>query len=607
MRRIVSSLLIAAALAACNMGSTPSPEAAGDGTGTGTGAGNTPGAPAPDPHSQEPTTTPGTGSASGIKPSPGCFAASTPRRLTRTQFVNALADTSRTLLNGYQTVAAKLPAIVIDQAQFPPDQAINPDSARHKGYERIDQALNARQASAIAASAKALAAELTADANRVAALLGGCSGSDCLDAFIRRTGRLLFRQPLADAEVAIYRNAAGGATTAAALQKVLATMIASPKTYFVLERGQAVDAGVKCAPLGAHELATRLALHLWDSIPDAALNAAADDGTLLQPAVYTAQVTRMLADAKADRALRGFFRQWFRLDELVALDGKVGNARFDAFAAGYRPLTTTRDAAVDEVLDMVSFLAANNGSLQQVLTDRHSFARSEDLATLYRTPVWAGGTAAPPLFAEPQRVGLLTRIGLVANGASDTTLPIQRASRILGGLTCQALPPPVMDQSNKAADLSGVLSTRERTTRVTEMEGTSCVGCHKAVLNPWGFVFEGFDALGRVRSSEVVRDDAGQVLGEKAIDAAVNAKLDGMASRPLSSAADAQQYVLDSGAFERCFARHQVRYAFGRADGEDDAEMVEALRAQAANGSNLRSLFAAIVQRPEFKSIARPQ
>ena len=43
--------------------------------------------------------------------------------------------------------------------------------------------------------------------------------------------------------MAVYRNAAGGATTAAALHKVLATMIASPKTYFVLERGQAVDAG----------------------------------------------------------------------------------------------------------------------------------------------------------------------------------------------------------------------------------------------------------------------------------------------------------------------------------------------------------------------------
>lgn len=600
MRKIVTGLVLAVAvLSGCNMGSTPSPE---DATGAQSG---TTGTPAPDPHSQAPATPPATETGS-IAASPGCFPASSPRRLTRTQFVNALADVSRALLDGDESVAATLPTIVVGDAQFPADQSVNPDSARHQGYERIDQALNELQVSAITSSAKALAAALTADANRVATLLGSCSGTDCLDAFIRRAGRALFRQPLSAAEVALYRGAAGGSADAAALAKVIATMVASPKTFFVIERGQAVDDDQSCAALTAHELATRLALHLWDSVPDATLAAAADDGTLLQPAAYDAQVTRMLADPKADRAMRGFFRQWFRLDELVAMDGKVGNARFDAFAAGYTPLPTSRDAAIAEVLDMVSYLAANNGSLQQVLTDRHSFARSEDIATLYKTPVWAGGAAAPPLLTEPSRVGLLTRIAVVANGASDTTLPIRRASRILGGLTCQAVPPPAMDQTNKAADLSGVLSTRERTQRITEMDGTSCIGCHKSFLNPWGFVFEGFDPLGRVRQTEVVRDDGGAVLGEKVLDTTVYASLEGMASRPLSSAADAQQYVLDSGAFERCFARHQVRYAFGRADTDDDAEMIEDLRAQAANGANLRSLFAAIVRRPEFKSIKRP-
>lgn len=603
MREIIAGLALAVAATGCDFGSTSTVEADSGASNAGGGTPSTPNV--PDPHSQEGTTTTTTPTAT-IKASPGCHAGGTPRRLSRTQFVNVLSDTSRALLGGDGTVAELVPGIVLDQAQFPPDQPINPDSARHKGYERIDQALNARQAAAVHASAKTIATKLTEDGTRVATLLGTCSDTAaCLDAFIRRAGRLLFRQPLTDAEVAVYRAAAGSSVAPAALAKVLATMIASPKTFFVVERGQAVDTSSKCAPLTAHELATRLALHLWDSVPDDALNQAADNGTLLQPATYAAQVSRMLADTKADRAMRSFFRQWFRLDELVALDGKVGNAKFDAFAAGYKPLATSRDAAVTEVLDMVSYLATNNGSLQQVLTDRHSFARTQDIATLYNTPVWPGGTAPPPLFAEPARVGLLTRVALLANGASDTTLPIQRGIRILGGLTCQALPPPVMDQSNKAADLSGVLTTRERTERVTQMDGTSCVGCHKTLINPWGFVFEGYDALGRVRGTEVVRNDAGQTLGEKAVDTSVTAKLDGMAARPLSTAAEAQQYVLESGAFERCFAKHQVRYAFGRPDTEDDAEVIDWLRVQAANGANLRSLFSAIVQRPEFKSIAR--
>ena len=79
--------------------------------------------------------------------------------------------------------------------------------------------------------------------------------------------------------------------TPAAMTKVLASMMMSPRLSLVVERGQAVaaDAG-GCVPLHAHELATRLSLHFWDTAPDAALAAAADDASLLTPAVLQAQV-----------------------------------------------------------------------------------------------------------------------------------------------------------------------------------------------------------------------------------------------------------------------------------------------------------------------------
>jgi hypothetical protein len=110
-----------------------------------------------------------------------------------------------------------------------------------------------------------------------------------------------------------------------------------------------------------------------------------------------------------------------------------------------------------------------------------------------------------------------------------------------------------------------------------------------------------------VRKTELVRDDAGTSLGEKPVDSSVVAGLGSLATKPLSSAAQAQQYVLESGEFERCFARNYFRYAFGRTDVASDAEVVETVRKQAVNGANLRSLFASIVTRDEFKSIQRPQ
>lgn len=358
--------------------------------------------------------------------------------------------------------------------------------------------------------------------------------------------------------------------------------------------------------MSAHELAARLSLHFWDTVPDAALAAAADDGSLLRADVLQVQVARLVRDPRADGPMRRFFEHWWRLQELTALDGKVGNARFDAFAAGYRPLPGTRDAAITEVLDMVSHVAARNGSLQQLLTNRQSFARSSDLATLYQTPVW-DGRSEPPLFAQPERVGLLTRVGMLAHGATDTTLPIQRGIRVLSALTCQTLPPPAMDQSNASADLSGVLTTRQRTERVTQMPGTSCVGCHQTSINPWGFVFEGFDALGRVRQREVVYDDSGRVRGERPLDTGVVAALSGLPPRAMATAAEAQQMVLESGHFERCFARNYVRYTFGRNDGSADAELVESLRRQAASGANLRSLMATVALRKEFTHILTVQ
>jgi hypothetical protein len=538
--------------------------------------------------------------------SPGCYSASFPRRLTRAQFVNALTDWSAALITD-TGLPARIQTLVVDTAQFPLDASVNPETARHQGYYRLDPTVTTRQVTSIYTVARALAADLASTDARAATIVGNCSGSACLDAFVRKAGRILFRAPLTDAEVAVYTRAAGGATDRAAVTKVLATMIASPQAYFVVERGTTPgDTSASCVPLSGPELATRLSLHLWDTIPDAALRADADSGALLQPSVYARHVARLMADSRADAGLRSFFRQWLELDDVVAMNGKVGDPKFDAFAGNYRPLSTTRDAAVNEVLDLVSYVASRNGSLQQVMTDRHSFARTADIAALYNTPVW-NGSGTPPLFTEAERVGLMTRVAILVNGSSDTTLPIQRGAKVLRSLTCQTLPPPAMNQTNAAADLSGVLSTRQRTERITEMPGTACVDCHVGIINPWGFVLEGFDSLGRVRNREVVRNDAGASMGEVPLNTAVTVRLATLGARGISTAAQAQQYVLESGEVERCFARNYFRYVFGRADTASDGEVIDTLRRQAANGANLRSLFASVVTRDEFKSIQRPQ
>jgi hypothetical protein len=118
---------------------------------------------------------------------PGCSAPGAPRRLTRDQVVNALTDVT-VALTGDSTLAASVGPLVRDTTQFPPDVAVNPDTSRHKGYERLDTGVNLRQVTALHDTAEALAKSMTSDANRLNTMLGSCTGTSdaCVTSFIRK-------------------------------------------------------------------------------------------------------------------------------------------------------------------------------------------------------------------------------------------------------------------------------------------------------------------------------------------------------------------------------------------------------------------------------------
>ena len=78
--------------------------------------------------------------------SPGCYSASFPRRLTRAQFINALTDWAAALITD-SALPARIQTLVVDTAQFPLDASVNPETARHQGYYRLDPTVASRQVS----------------------------------------------------------------------------------------------------------------------------------------------------------------------------------------------------------------------------------------------------------------------------------------------------------------------------------------------------------------------------------------------------------------------------------------------------------------------------
>src|SRR4029450_4811202 len=70
-------------------------------------------------------------------------------------------------------------------------------------------------------------------------------------------------------------------------------VLASPGFVFIDEKPGRLD---------EYALATRLALFLWNSVPDDTLRSLADRGELGKPAVLRAQTERMLSEPQSRRA-----------------------------------------------------------------------------------------------------------------------------------------------------------------------------------------------------------------------------------------------------------------------------------------------------------------
>ena len=128
-----------------------------------------------------------------------------------------------------------------------------------------------------------------------------------------------FRAPVNDATLARYvayfsaeQKLTGSYTQA--MKSVVGAALASPKFIYVAENTH--FAGDK-TQTSDYELAQRLALFLWSSIPDELLLDSARKAELHQPNILERQVRRMLNDRRSRALSENFARQWLRLDQLI--------------------------------------------------------------------------------------------------------------------------------------------------------------------------------------------------------------------------------------------------------------------------------------------------
>ena len=480
----------------------------------------------------------------------------------------------------------------------------------HGSYRRLDQSLQQNHVDAIYAAGVALGAALTAP-GRLERVVGPCAtdanaGNDasCLTTFIQRFASRVLRHPLEDDELEFYSSVYGSDPTAdpAAYADLIGVLLNAPEFVYFVEHGDAEVAGKPGEySLTPHELATRLAYQVWQTLPDDQLLAAASDGSLLDPDTFAAQVDRMLADPRARPTLDEFFADWVKVEELPALDAKNADPIFKTFAGADLPASTLRQAMIDDVLGMLDYYTWQQpAGVATLFASEASFATDAALAKIYDVPSW-DGTSEPPSFPSGQRPGLLTRALFLSTGSANTR-PIMKGVFIRKRILCDEIPPPPPGANAKPPELRSDMTTREVVEELTQTQGTVCASCHATVINPLGFATENFDALGRFRSAQRLFDAGGNEVGEKPVDTKSVPQV--LAGDDASSAgpADLMPLIAGSGKAEACLARNYFRFTYARWDDPSvDGCTLEAQRMALEKGGTILDLGKATTQAPQFR------
>ncbi|NBV24582.1 MAG: DUF1592 domain-containing protein [Proteobacteria bacterium] len=302
-----------------------------------------------------------------------------------------------------------------------------------------------------------------------------------------------FRRPVDEKEVAPYvalvaKRLAAKDCFEDAMRRAYVAVLTSPEFLF-----HAADVSREPAPVANAKLftlASRLSYWLWNGPPDAALLAAARDGSLQRTAVLHREVDRLLADPRSDRFVRDFADQWLdlrRVNETVPDPQLYPEYRF-----------LLHEGMVAETRAFLRELIARDAPIRALV--RPDFAMlTQRLAEHYGIADVSGvEVRRVTLPAGSLRGGLLGQaaiLKLTANGT--TTSPVKRGVWVMDRLLNQPAPPPPPSVGAIDPDTRGATTVREQLDK--HRNDASCAACH-AKIDPAGFALESFDPIGGFRT-----------------------------------------------------------------------------------------------------------
>ncbi|MEM7739959.1 MAG: DUF1592 domain-containing protein [Pseudomonadota bacterium] len=142
----------------------------------------------------------------------------------------------------------------------------------------------------------------------------------CAEDILAALARKAYRRAVSDTDLSplmsIYRAERKSADFEHGIAAALEALLVSPSFLFLDEQDPVDLATGEIRSLDSLELASRLSLFLWSSIPDDELLTLAETGALQEQDILENQVLRMLSDQRADALTDNFAGQWLHLRNL---------------------------------------------------------------------------------------------------------------------------------------------------------------------------------------------------------------------------------------------------------------------------------------------------
>ncbi|HEU4412138.1 MAG TPA: DUF1592 domain-containing protein [Polyangiaceae bacterium] len=499
----------------------------------------------------------------------------------------APAGLRRLLSRQYVATVRALMGNVAAQAAAPP-----PDVQLHN-FDAIAARELALPATAVAqyeASAEAIALAVVGDPATYTTVVG-CDAATpkCLATFVSRFGRLAWRRPLADDEVA--RVVAAGRASAQAygvpergIAGALSALLQSPYFLYLIELGEPDPGDPSRRVLGPYELASRISFFLTNEPPDDAMLSAAAAGSLSDAAGVRAAAAALLDRPAARAALAEQYAELLRLRELEGL--QKDPVLFPAFNAELRA------AMREETLMVIDDIVWQRDADARELVDADFTYVNAPLAALYGLPPPAGGGFERVPLPEGQgRAGLLGQASFLSRFAHPAmTSPTRRGAFVQSALLCYDVPPPPPGVVTVLPDDGTPKTMKEKLEMHQQVE--LCASCHRK-MDPIGFALENFDAIGQYRTL-----DQGLPIDPTAEMAGIGA---------FASAADLAALLRDDPRVAECMVRNFYRHGLGALDGYYQSGAIGDLAATfAASGYRLRSLLADLSASDAFRFVSAP-